>query len=111
MGQSEDSHLEDLAHERTIWKLQHFAWGVSTLILLAALFGVFGNGLASRAKAGSPGSAFWAEYERFARYQAENTLKLHLGASGNTAIPAIWFAREFVDQIEVTQIYPEPEQV
>ena len=111
MGQSGDSELEDLAHERTLWKVQHFAWAFFGLVVLAALLGVFGNGLVSRASAGKPGTSLWIEYERFARYHAENTLKIHLGGSANNAIPAIWFSRAFFEKIEVTQVYPEPEQV
>jgi hypothetical protein len=109
MGRDGDSHLDDLTHERAIWKVQHFAWAVFALILIAALLGLFGDGLVSHAKAGKSGLSI--EYERFGRYQAPSSLKLRLSAGGGNTLPAVWFAREFVDQIEMGEIYPLPERV
>ena len=111
MGKEGDPQLEDLAHERAIWKLQHFAWGLFALILLAALLGVFGRGLLSESKVGNPNAGLWAEYDRFGRYHAPSTLKLHLAPSGNSSLPAVWLGRDFVDRIEMQQIYPQPERV
>jgi hypothetical protein len=109
MGHGGDSHLDDLAHERAIWKLQHYAWTFFALILVAALLGLFGDGVLSHAKAAKPGLSL--EYERFGRYQAPNALKLRLGAGGGNTLPAVWLDRDFVDQIEIQEIYPPPELV
>jgi hypothetical protein len=111
MGQTGDSYLEDLAHERVVWKMQRWGWAVLTLILLAALIGFLGHGPLSKAKAGQPKSVLWAEYDRFGRHHASAVLKVHLGASGATSLPAIWIAREYLDQVEMEQIYPAPERV
>jgi hypothetical protein len=108
MGGNGDSRLDDLAHERAIWKLQHFAWTFFALVLIAALLGLFGNGVASRARAEKSGLSL--EYERFGRYQAPSTLELRLSAGGST-LPAVWIARDFVDEIEIQQIDPTPELV
>jgi hypothetical protein len=109
MGQEVQSNLEDLAHERVIWKLQHFAWGLFALIGVAAVAGVFGSGPAARAKAQN--ASLSVEYERFLRYQASSTLKLHVSDGAGSALPAVWLAKDFVDNLEIERIYPAPEQV
>ena len=77
------NNLEDLAHERVIWRLQHFAWALFALIGVAALAGVFGSGPAARAK--SQNASLLLEYDRFLRYQASSTLKLHVSDGGGSA--------------------------
>ena len=109
MGDKGDSHLDDLGHERAIWKFQHWAWTLFALTLIAASLGLFGDGLVSHAKAGKPGLSL--EYERFGRYQAPSTLKLRLNSGGGNTLPAVWLAQDFVDQIEIEEIYPPPERV
>jgi hypothetical protein len=110
MGKDGDASLDDLAHERKVWKVEHWGWGVFALILLAALLGIFGEGLLARAKAGRPNSALRIEYDRFVRYQAPTMLKVHV-AAGNNALPALWVARNYLDRVEVERISPEPERV
>jgi hypothetical protein len=109
MGEKGDSHLDDLGHERAIWKFQHWAWTFFALILIAALAGFFGDGVVSHAKASKPGLSL--EYQRFGRYQAPSTLKLALNAGGGNTLPAVWLSQDFVDQIEIQKIYPQPERV
>ena len=109
MGEGVETNLEDLAHERVIWRLQHFAWALFALIGLGALAGVFGSGPVARAKAQD--ASLSVEYERFLRYQAPSTLRLHVNDGAGSALPAVWLAKEFVDNLEIERIYPTPEQV
>lgn len=111
MGPEGDKYLEDLAHERVVWKMQRWAWVVIALIVIAALCGLLGQGALSHAQAGRANSVLWAEYDRFARYQASAILKVHLGAAGHTSLPAIWLGREYLEHVEIERIYPKPEQV
>ena len=109
MRQEVQNNLEDLAHERVIWKLQHFAWALFAIIGAGALAGVFGSGPAARAK--TQNASLSLEYERFLRYQAPSTLKVHVSDGAGSALPAVWLAKEFVDHLEIESIYPTPEQV
>jgi hypothetical protein len=109
MGQGEDTSLNDLTHERAVWKVEHWGWGVFALILLAALIGLFGEGPLAHAKAGRPKSNLWIEYDRLVRYQAPTTLKVHI-AAGNNSLPALWVARDYLDRVQVEDISPVPER-
>lgn len=110
MGQEARNYLEDMPHERVVWKIQRWGWVMLTLILLAALAGLFGHGPLGKAEAGQRNSAVWAEYDRLGRYQAPAVLKVHLNTTANTSLPAIWFTREFLERMEVEAIHPTPER-
>jgi hypothetical protein len=111
MGQNGDRQLEDLAHERAVWKVEHWGWAAFALVLLASLIGLFGDGPLARATAGRPNSMLWVEYDRFVRCHAPATLKVHLRPSGNNSLPALWVARNFLERVEVEHISPEPERI
>jgi len=110
MGKDGDTSLNDLTHERKVWKVEHWGWGIFGLILVAALLGIFGEGPLARAKAGRPNSVLWIDYDRFVRYQAPMVLKVHV-AAGNNSLPALWLARDYLDRVDVEHISPEPERV
>jgi hypothetical protein len=104
---------EDLEFERRSWRLQRVGWGMLSLILLAALLGLFGTGWLDSAVAGQPGSQIWLEYNRFGRLQAESSrLEIHLGpgtaANGKVRV---WLNHEYMKGVQVTNLTPEPESV
>ena len=109
MGENGDKPLEDIRHERAVWKVEHWGWTVFGLILLAALLGVFGEGPVGRAKAQN--SQLLVEYDRFARYQARAHLKIHLRSPVANSMPALSIARDFLDRVEVQHITPQPQRV
>jgi hypothetical protein len=104
---------QDLEFERRSWRWQRVGWGVISLILLAALLGLFGTGWLDRAVAGQPGSQLWLEYNRFGRLQAETSrLQIHLGpGAGANGKVRIWFNLEYMKGVRVTNLTPEPESV
>lgn len=103
---------QDLEFEHRSWKVQRFGWGLMTLIVLGAFLGLFGNGLLNNAKAGKEGDRLWLEYDRFGRLQKAFDLKIHLGANtGDGGQLRVWLSRNYLDNIEIRQITPEPEIV
>ena len=103
---------QDLAHERLEWRIERVGWIVMALVLLAALVGLLGSGPLSRATAGEEGSALWVEYNRFERHQAPAMLRVHLGpGAARDGKARLWLNREYVENIELHHIDPEPERV
>ena len=81
-------------------------------IVAAALLGLFGNGLLSKATAGVKGSNLWVEYNRFERYESPAELRIHIGAHGlGTALPALSINQDYLERVTVEHIEPKPEQV
>jgi hypothetical protein len=103
---------QDMPHQRLAWKIERVGWLLMALLLLAALVGLLGPGLLSDATAGQRGSALSVEYSRFERYQSPNQLRVQIGAVATQGGKAnLWFNREFIENIELRHIDPEPENV
>jgi len=102
---------EDFEFQRRSWRAQRIGWMVMVLVALAALLGLFGTGLLSRATAGGAGSPARVEYERFAHYAAPATLRIHLSAGVAQGGQArVWIDRGWLDGVQVQQINPQPER-
>jgi hypothetical protein len=95
---------QDLAHERSAYRVRVVAAVVMGLVLLAALLGLFGSGpLSGASRASGP---LGVEYERFARLGARHELILSLpGGSGETDVG---IGRQYLDDQQVQQITPQP---
>ena len=70
---------QDPDAQRHHWIAERVGWTVITLVILAALLGLFGSGWLSEASVGTPEGALRLEYSRFGRFLAPTTLRLHLG--------------------------------
>jgi hypothetical protein len=103
---------QDLPHERLEWRIERIGWVAMALVLLAALGGLLGPGPLSSATAGDTGSPLRVEYNRFARSQAPAILRVHLGpGAAHDGKARLWLSREYVENIELHHIDPEPESV
>jgi hypothetical protein len=103
---------QDLQHQRLEWKIERVGWVVMALTLLAALAGLLGSGPLSSATAGERGSALWVEYNRLERYQGPAMLRVHMGpGAARDGKARLWLSREYVENIELRHIDPEPESV
>lgn len=114
----EKNHVGDLeihqhlSHERLEWRIERIGWVAMALMLLAALVGLLGPGPLSSATAGERDSELRVEYDRFGRYQAPAMLRVHLGPTATRDGKArLWLSREYVENIELHHIDPEPERV
>src|SRR5688572_19397117 len=104
--------IDDLSHERSNWKIEHWGWAGMGAVAFAGLLGLLGNGPLSKATVGRKDSNLWVEYNRYERYQAPAAMRLHVGKLGlSTALPALTINREYVDKVDFERIVPEPEQV
>lgn len=100
---------EDVKHQRMIWQIQRMGWALMLLVLGAALAGLLGPGPLSKAIAEVRGGDLSVHYERFVRYQAPCRLRIRIGPNAVTdGKVRLWVSRQFVDQIEIQRLDPEP---
>jgi hypothetical protein len=103
---------QDIVFQRREWSAQRAGWALMALTILAALAGLLGHGPLSSATAGSQNDPIWIEHERFERWQAPAQLRLHLGT--NSAVDGqarVWLSRDYVEQIQIEQVTPQPDRV
>ena len=104
---------QDLPYQRGAWQRQRVLWVLLTLVLLAAVLGLFGPGLLGDAHAGDTSAPLWLQYPRFAHTYAEgNTLRFQVApAAVNAGQVRLWLSRAYLERVEVRRIEPEPAAV
>jgi hypothetical protein len=102
---------QDEAFERRSFTVQRAGWIVLTVIVAAAAAGLLGSGPLGKATAVAPG-AFTVEYERFTRYQAPQTLQIHLqpAVTGRREV-RVWMSRVFLDSSKIETVIPSPVRI
>ncbi len=102
---------EDEAFERRSFTVQRAGWILMAVIVAAAAAGLLGSGPLARATAAAPG-AFTIEYERFTRYQSDQTLHVYLEPAITRGREArLWINREFLDSSKIETVVPMPVRV
>jgi hypothetical protein len=97
-----------LAFHRSEWRIQRIGWVLVALFLAAALGGLFGNGLLSRAHtANGAGSV---DYERFTRYGLSTDLVVTPVASAH-GVNRVAISADYLEMFRVERITPEPAAV
>lgn len=74
-----------LSFQRRFHRVQVLAWALLTLVPIAAVLGLFGQGLFSQTSAGGPCAGVTATYDRFARMALDTELELPR-AAGTTQV-------------------------
>ena len=105
---------EDHCFQHRMWRIERIGWWGIAAVVLAAAAGLFGHGPLSRATlhvadsiTPSPGMSL--DYERFGRAHGESQMRL-------TGPPdriddgtfSVWFSREYLGEVEVLRITPDP---
>jgi len=103
---------QDLGFQRRTWKVQRAGWIVMLLLIVAAIVGLFGRGPASSAHLGSPETPLAADYERFVRLDAPETLTIYLRATALRAdsTAEIWLDRSWLAGNDLRSITPAPDR-
>ncbi|HKQ40143.1 MAG TPA: hypothetical protein VJ063_18870 [Verrucomicrobiae bacterium] len=109
MGESGGKNLDDLSHERAVWKVEHWGWVLFGLVLVASVVGLFGEGPIAHRKIAGP--QVLVEYDRFARYQSRTKLKIQIAPSAGGSLPAVWLSKRFIERVELDQFTPPAERV
>ena len=90
------------------WRTQRIGWWLLGMFVVAAAFGVFGDGPVSRQRAVTPGGQLTLEYERFVRIDAPAQMRIEVAAPAGTQDIQLWLARDYAERIEIETISPAP---
>jgi hypothetical protein len=96
---------EDLPLHEKGWRVQRGGWIFIFVLTVAAAFGVFGDGLASKKTLRDDGTL--VEYDRFYRHEARMELKIHLENSGSDTAH-VSFTNNYLKDFKIESILPEP---
>ena len=94
---------EDMGFQRTSWVVERAGWTALTLLLLAALAGLFGHGWLSKDSIGD--GIMRVDYDRFQRITKVTAYRLNLKGGGE---PKLTFGPRFQTGYEVVDIEPRP---
>jgi hypothetical protein len=95
---------EDLDFERRSQRVERIGLVVMGLVVLAALLGLLGSGPLSHATAVGTGVAL--DYDRFTRFQTDQTLTVHVAPPATGREVRLWLDREFLDAVRLDAVLP-----
>src|SRR4051794_4275621 len=98
-----------LRFQQRFGRVQRVAWWLLALVPVAAIAGLFGDGLFSEVTAGSERAGGTVTYERFGRLSADTTLELEFARPAHTTEVAI--SRAFFDRYDTSEVRPQPLRV
>ena len=98
-----------LSFQRRFGRVQRVAWWLLALVPVAAIAGLFGDGLFSEVTAGSERAGGTVTYERFGRRTADTELEVEFARPSRTTDVAI--SRAFFDRYDTSEVRPEPLRV
>jgi len=94
-----------LNFQRRFGRVQRVVWWLLALVPVAAIAGLFGDGLFSEVTAGSERAGGTVTYERFGRLTADTELELEFARPSRTTDVAI--SRAFFDRYDMSEVRPE----
>lgn len=101
---------QDLNYQRRAWLVERVGRALMALLILAALFGLLGNGPVSFTRVADPVTGLGLEYDRFLHNSAGSNVRVHVPppASGEFRL---WMSQAYLDAVRFRQIVPEPFRV
>lgn len=97
---------EDIRLHQKGWMVQPIGKVLILSFMIAGLLGMFGDGWLSQQNILQGRTQL--QYERYFRQDAE--MKMQVSQAGVTGRSAISFPLAYINQLQVTQVIPEPEQ-
>ena len=98
---------EDMQLQRRTWAIERVAWGISILLVLLGLGGLFAVGPLSSAVVSDEAGLVHLGYERFSRVSAPSLLRIELDQDAAHSGPVtIELSRPFVEAIQIERIQP-----
>ncbi len=96
---------------RASWMVQRIGWLAMALLVVAALLGLTGGGGALNVVSmGAEGGPLCLLYHSPARKHAITEVEVTL-RTNDDGTARMWFSRDYIDTMELSQINPQPEQV
>ena len=102
---------DDPAFAERSWRWQRVGWVVVLAVLIAALAGLLGAGPLGHRNARVPGQ-LRVEYQRFARYEAPQTLTVRIEPAATRADEVrLWLDRHYLEGTRLEAVTPSPIRV
>lgn len=108
-GSSAEAQL-GLPEYRGHTTVEKIAFALLVLFVLAALAGLFGDGPLSQATATSNDGQMRAEYQRFCRRAAQQSLDITLPTQAGVDEVELRVSAEYLRRVQITEIFPQPLQ-
>jgi hypothetical protein len=106
---------QDIAFQKSEWKVVAIGKMVIFIFLAASFLGLFGAGVFSKAHREDPQKLISVSYERFGRLEADLLFKVRLNSllatEGNPTERRIWINDEYLENVQIQEISPEPVRV
>ena len=113
MNRTSGIELDDLpGFQRKEWAAQRLGWTLMLLVVLAGAAGAFGRGPLASASAATADGRLQIRYERMTRHRVPTSLWLDVApgvARGGRV--RLEIDREYLQEVELTRVVPEPESV
>jgi hypothetical protein len=98
---------ENMKGHRIFWVVKRAGRSIMLLTVTAALLGLFGDGrLSKKMQSRYPG--FKLEYDHLLRYKKKYHLNCFLDTDKLPDTLKIWISHDYLNQIEIDRIQPEP---
>lgn len=101
---------EDIVYQRRFHVFQRVMWALMVIIIVLAVAGLIGPGLAGRSAASSADGRLGVSFYKGVNYMRDSQVVLVVKGSGKGAV-SVWLSRAYLDSVHLTQVLPEPERV
>jgi hypothetical protein len=98
---------EDLEFFKREWKIEKTGWIIMFFLVSLAGLGLMGEGPISRSTVGAYPEKMQIHYSYFMRILTQDKISIELAKAAEK--PSVWISRDYLKDIEIENILPEPE--